>query len=113
MLAEGKLSKQHREEKRREDKNEAQMTDFDAILINTMVIRQIHRDKVGISIAAEDGRHGIIRAWALVERKEGDRQIEEAEAVKMAMSKATEEGWHSIIIASKYKKAQRESQQEE
>ncbi|KAL3506601.1 hypothetical protein ACH5RR_031983 [Cinchona calisaya] len=71
--------------------------------IATAVKVREQENKVGIGIVAFTNNDEVSTTWAMVERRKGIKQMEEAEAVKMALIKASEEGWRKIVIQSSNK----------
>ncbi|KAL3518510.1 hypothetical protein ACH5RR_021099 [Cinchona calisaya] len=57
--------------------------------------------RVGVGLAAWRGNSEVVKAWALRECKEGLAEVDEAEAVKLAMIKVIQEGWGNVTIYTK------------
>ncbi|KAL3499093.1 hypothetical protein ACH5RR_041825 [Cinchona calisaya] len=70
----------------------------EAVHIVTAVDVQVNSGCTSVGIAALNGEAVTIKAWAYKESRIRILEVEEAEAVKIAMIKAAQEGWTKIVI---------------
>ncbi|XP_027157270.1 uncharacterized protein LOC113774079 [Coffea eugenioides] len=72
----------------------------EVIKVKIATLRRSNSKEIGIGVTAMTEGDVVVAAWAIHERSYNCPQLDEAEAIKIAMSKLAINGWRKIIIQS-------------
>ena len=75
-----------------------EVEDADVVKVDIATHWRSDTNKVGIGVTAMIEGDIIVAAWAIHERSYNCQQLDEAEAIKLAMSKLAVKRWRKIII---------------
>ncbi|XP_027183906.1 uncharacterized protein LOC113782197 [Coffea eugenioides] len=72
----------------------------EVIKVKVAALSKLNSNKVGIGVTAMTEGDAIVAAWAINERSYNCTQLDEAEAIKIAMCKLAVRGWRKVKIQS-------------
>ncbi|XP_027150159.1 uncharacterized protein LOC113750373 [Coffea eugenioides] len=77
-----------------------EVEDAEVVQVKIAALRNPNSNEVGIGVTAMSKGNVVVAAWAMHERSYNCPQLDEAEAIKLAMSKLVVKGWRKVIIQS-------------